>query len=306
MFHRLVLDELGYEQVPIYNPNQDASFYQQLGLVGDGFVRHTWQAVLAVDALDQLRREIRPYEINPGETDAVYQEGLDKLCRAILKGKLFEAVHEAKLRLSQVKTDRTRSRPIIGVVGEIFVRANRFCNHDLARQIERLGGEAWFSPVSEWFLYLNYTGVRQSLARKDYANLLHLMLTDWVQRWDEHRMQRLFKDKLRNAHEPRIKTTLKYSLPYLHPTFEGEAVLSVGKSVDFAKKGLAGIVNTMPFTCMPGTIVTAITKKFREDYHHIPYLNIALDGLEQSNTITRLEAFMYQAHQYAAASQKNK
>jgi len=49
---------------------------------------------------------------------------------------------------------------------------------------------------------------------------------------------------------------------------------------------------------MPGTIVAALSKKVREDYNNIPWLNLDFDSNEETNTQTRLEAFMYQAEQY--------
>jgi len=51
----------------------------------------------------------------------------------------------------------------------------------------------------------------------------------------------------------------------------------------------------MPFTCMPGTVSHAIMKRVREDHDGFPFLNMVYDGLEQSTSATRLEAFMYQA-----------
>ncbi|MBW1712853.1 MAG: CoA activase, partial [Deltaproteobacteria bacterium] len=59
----------------------------------------------------------------------------------------------------------------------------------------------------------------------------------------------------------------------------------------------SGLVNVMPFTCMPGTIVNAVLKRFREEHDSIPFLNMACDGQEQTNTRSRLEAFMYQVGQ---------
>jgi hypothetical protein len=49
---------------------------------------------------------------------------------------------------------------------------------------------------------------------------------------------------------------------------------------------------------MPGTIVGAVMKRYREDRNNIPFLNMAYDGQEETNTQTRLEAFMHQARQY--------
>jgi predicted nucleotide-binding protein (sugar kinase/HSP70/actin superfamily) len=54
----------------------------------------------------------------------------------------------------------------------------------------------------------------------------------------------------------------------------------------------------MPFTCMPGTIATAVLKRVREEHDNIPLLNIAYEGQRDSQTLTRLEAFMHQARSY--------
>ena len=61
-----------------------------------------------------------------------------------------------------------------------------------------------------------------------------------------------FNGSLRSLHEPSIEQTLRRAAPYIHHSFEGEAVLSVGKAIDYINRGVSGIVNVMPFTCMPG------------------------------------------------------
>jgi hypothetical protein len=40
-------------------------------------------------------------------------------------------------------------------------------------------------------------------------------------------------------------------------------------------------------------------KRVRQDLDNVPFLQMAYDGLEQTNTLMRLEAFMYQATQYS-------
>jgi predicted nucleotide-binding protein (sugar kinase/HSP70/actin superfamily) len=92
--------------------------------------------------------------------------------------------------------------------------------------------------------------------------------------------------------------------PYLDSSFEGEAILSIGKSIDFAERGASGVVNIMPFTCMPGTIVSTLLKRYREENSNIPILNMAYDGQEQTNTLTRLEAFMFQAKEFQGRKNK--
>jgi predicted nucleotide-binding protein (sugar kinase/HSP70/actin superfamily) len=135
---------------------------------------------------------------------------------------------------------------------------------------------------------------------------LELLLTHRVQTKLEHELEHTFKGSLRNYGEPSIRTTLKNAHPYLHPSFEGEAILSLGKSKDYWSKGACGLINIMPFTCMPGTIVNALLKRFREDHQNIPFLNLSYDGQEQTNTRTRLEAFMYQVQQVKAGKEKGR
>jgi len=88
----------------------------------------------------------------------------------------------------------------------------------------------------------------------------------------------------------------------VHCSFEGEAIMTVGKAVDFARKGLHGVVAVMPFTCMPGTVSHAILKRVRTENGDFPFLNMVYDGNEQSTDQTRLEAFMYQAAEFMRRS----
>jgi hypothetical protein len=44
--------------------------------------------------------------------------------------------------------------------------------------------------------------------------------------------------------------------------------------------------------------VSGVMKKVRQDLDNVPFLTMAYDGLEQTNTQTRLEAFMHQALQF--------
>jgi predicted nucleotide-binding protein (sugar kinase/HSP70/actin superfamily) len=273
--------------------------------MGSQFARLAWQGIVAVDLLMKKLLETRPYEKEKGKTDQVYQESLKRVCEAILKGDdLGEALQKSIEDFNQIEVNGLGTKPLIGIVGEIFVRLNRFANEDVIRKIEQFGGEAWIAPFTEWILYVNTISKKRSLRKKSFSNLLKVFLTDYYQKKDEHHLEKIFKGHLRNFGEPQTRSILRKAKPYIDSSFEGEAILSVGKTVDFAKRGASGVVNIMPFTCMPGTIVSALLKRYREENNNIPILNMAYDGQEQTNTLTRLEAFMYQAKGFQ--NRKNK
>lgn len=299
---RLVLDELGYEDVPIYAPNQASRFYSDLGLVGRKFLRLAWRAVVAADLLEKALLEIRPYETVPGAAEKTYWDALEDLCDSLREGGSLDDVREAARRareaFERVPVDRGQVKPIIGLVGEFYVRCNRFSNQNVIRQIESLGGEVWMSPAYEWFLYRNFRRDMRARQRGETFLRVKNRLTDMVMRREEHTLAAVWEGLLRNAHEPPTEMVLWYASPYAHHTFEGEAIMTVGKAVDFVQRGLSGVVAVMPFTCMPGTIAEALLKGLRRDFDDLPFLNMVYDGFEQATSRTRLEAFMHQAREY--------
>ena len=66
-------------------------------------------------------------------------------------------------------------------------------------------------------------------------------------------------------------------MKYLHPEFVGEAILTVGRAVMFAKQGASMIVNVSPFGCMHGTITDSIFQEIKNT-HNIPIVSQFYDG----------------------------
>jgi len=293
-FQRIILDELGYHKVPIYSPNQDGTHYEELGMVANDFIRWSWKGLVGVDLLNQLLRSTRPYEASIGEAKSVYKDSLKELCNYLkMKKEPAPVLAKSVERFKDISKSEKR-RPPIGIVGEIYIRSNPFANEDIVRQIEDLGGEAWMPPVGEWIFYTNHTAILRVWRQKYIKRLLRLLIINFIQHKEEHKLRKFLKD----GKEPLIFKMLSWAKPYLDPAFEGEAVLSIGKTIDFLRKGAVGIINVMPFTCMPGTIVQAILKRVKEEHKAFPCLNLIFDGQGKTNIQTRLEAFMHQVQQF--------
>lgn len=314
VFHRLILDELGYPDIPIFAPNQDAEFYRDLGIVGKDFTLWSWKGIIAYELLTKCLHETRPYEKEKGSADFLYQEYFKKIYSS-LKGSggkiedILEAMCKDFENLPTLNFPESSSgsgqckekKPLIGIVGEIFVRSNKFSNENLIRKIEALGGEAWLAPVEEWIYYVNYIAIRNALLKRDWSDIINTLLKEYFQKRIEHRYAKYFKRFLKTLKEPETEGIIEKASPYLHRSFAGETILSIGKAVDLIEKGASGIVNAMPFGCMPGTIVTALIQGIKRDYG-IPCISIPYDGTESPTTEIQLEAFMHQAKQYKAHS----
>ncbi|GBE34083.1 R-phenyllactate dehydratase activator [bacterium BMS3Bbin06] len=306
LFHRMVLDGIGMEDVPIFSPVQDVTFYKDLGLVGNDFIKRSWEGVVAYDLLLKCLHETRPYEKERGAADSLYGKYLDRL-RSALKisgGGLFQAISDMRRDFEGIQGGGDE-KPLIGIVGEIFVRSNRFSNEDLVRRIESLGGEVWLSPVDEWIYYINLMSLKKFLLKKDGSGIIQFFLKRIYQKRISRRFESPFEGFLKSLHEPYTGKIMKKASPYLHESFEGEAILSIGKSIDMIERGAAGVVNAMPFGCMPGTVVTALMRGVSELYG-VPFISIPYDGTDSPTTQLQLEAFMEQAKKRKLDRGKNR
>ena len=297
-FQRLVLQELG-QNIPVIAPNQDTNFYKEMGFAGRNLAKSGWLAMVGTDLLYKALFDTRPYEVNSGETNAVYARSFQRLCDALeFGGSVYRAMEKSAEEFKKIQLDFSLKKPTIGIVGEIYVRTHSFCNESVIDKIEALGGKVWLAPLMEWIYYTNYTRMRHAKTTGNYLGFVQNMIQNKAQILIEHRLAKPFHGIIEYLEETDTAGVLNYADRYVDRTFEGETVLSIGKAIDYHCQGLSGVINAMPFGCMPGTIVTAILKKIREDYENIPIISIAYDGTQHSGTETRLEAFMHQAKQY--------
>jgi predicted CoA-substrate-specific enzyme activase len=288
--HRLILDELGYNDIPIYAPNQGPSLFDDLGPMGLKFLVSVWDGISAVDALEARARMIRPYERDRGETDLVYRRALDEVCRLVENGQpILPYLRKARRAFDAIKLHHLK-KPRIGIVGEIYVRSQPFSNSFVIKKLEELGCEVALPSIGEWFLYLNFTRVRNCRWFRQYRRMIFTKVFD---RYMKYRQRKIFKI-LGLSRETPIARVIGYAAPYIHSTVEGEAVLTIGKTIDFIKENFSGVVNVMPFTCMPGNTVTTIYKRIKEDYPDFPLFNLSVDGLDHAVDAMRLETFVTQ------------
>ena len=298
-YHRLVLDELGFKDVPVYAPDQDGNFYRELSAAGGNFSRLAWWGIVACDILEKKLRQVRPYEKVKGESERVYWESVNKVCDAIRVKKFPDAeLKAARDAFGRIDTHPYGTRPLIGMVGEIYVRSNRFSNENVVTKFEDLGAEVLVPTISEWIFYTNWCNKQNTWERKNYGDYARVIFNDFFQHKDERKLEDIFNDSMRMAHEPKVEEIIGNAKEYVHSSFEGETILSIGKTLDYIAEGAHGIVNAMPFTCMPGTIVNALLKRLREDNSNIPYLNMVFEGTEDTNSATRMEAFVHQAREF--------
>lgn len=312
---RMVLGQVGRADTIVLSPNQDNNFFREFARSLNGvsvttMLKDFWKAVIGCDLLHKAFLRVRPYANDRQAAEAVYRELLDEWClrieaRQSLKT-LTAFMEHAADKLADVPSERTQPRPRIGIVGEIYVRSHPFTNNDVIRRLEGLGAACELASFSEWVYYVNATNCSNARRQGRWGTLLSTWLQDTVQHTIEKRLAQPLERRFGALAEEPVARTLDAAVPYLHPAFQGEAVLSVGKMIEMHHHGIGGVVNVMPFTCMPSTVVSTQTQRIIADCGGMPVLNLSFDGQEDAALTTRLEAFVEQVRARNAAPERLK
>lgn len=279
LLERIVFHRLGLDNVDILSPSSVNS-YQGLP---EGLRRSMMHGTAAGDVLAKLLHKTRPYERHRGDAMEVYNESVETLDRLLEKGEpLYREIKQITGRFASIPMYDER-KPLVGIVGEIYVRCNPFSNSNLIEVIEANGGEAWLTPVSEWILYAAY--MQSFAARRGLFNIL-----DKSGAWAKNVY--LFKTEqyyyqaasrlLHDREEPHIRDTVAAGAAFLPEEFTGESILTVGRAVLFARQGASMVVNTSPFGCMPGTLSGSILLEIKEKLD-IPMVSLFYDGNLDAN-----------------------
>ncbi|MCJ7822719.1 MAG: acyl-CoA dehydratase activase-related protein, partial [Armatimonadetes bacterium] len=299
MMQRRILDKMGLADVAMVTLGSSATE----GGLGFDMLLAGWGASVAQDMLEKLRLHTRPYETEPGRTDAVYARYLSELCQQAIpeqarllksiRGRLralvgnhteplADLLHRAQRDFAAVpRRDGDEKRSLVGVVGEWFVRIHDGANQSVVRKLERAGAEAWLAPGSEFFSYSICIGGilarerwRDTRDTSDLKLALTRSLLTRVAMRDEHHLFRSTLPYLAGLQDVGPQEIIEEGSRYVHPSFGGEPICSLGKARDFWRRRLDGIVNVIPFNCMPGNAVVMLSHAFRRDHDNIPFLNL--------------------------------
>lgn len=277
-------------------------------------------SLVVADIMDRLVWRIRPYEKEAGITDEFMERsmhavedtfetyGVGKEFGKILD-KLEEIIEEAKTII-----DPTIPRkPLIGIVGEIFLRMHVDANQHLIKSLEKHGAEVVNASLAEWVNYISYEGLRY--AKKGFRlNLRQLRFNTLIAHlremigfggdllYKQYRQKQIYK-RVR----PLIDLAEDHKVSHLEGilkeddlfSFEvgTEACLSIAAILAYEREGYNGVVNVYPFTCMPSMTTSAVVKPLMTD-RGIPYLDAPYDSSIQPGREAAIRTFMYQAYQH--------
>ncbi len=281
---------LGYNDVMIISPTSMTG-YNELGEHGDEFIRTGWRALVTAELLSKLFHKTRPLELEIGSSDIIFENNLNVICKILEQKidqakkmkKLVSALISARDEFRKVKINTSIVTPLIGIVGEIFCRLNSFSNQETVKEIERQGGMVWMSDITEWVRYAMAERKHQLIqdGKRWSKEMFSFLIKNYILKKDEHELTEPLKEDLCLFEEPKnFEEILNLAEPYLpFGKISGEMVVSIGRASYLQKKGVDGIIDISPFTCMNGIVSEAIYPRLSREHNNIPTKVFYFDGV---------------------------
>lgn len=300
---RIILSNLGLADVEIVSPSNKKSYADFTSGHGVKFRLVVWKALVAGEILARLRQERVPYEAVAGRTETVYRRELERLERSVEGGArdIVRALRASVEEFDAIPMLDLPRKPVVAVLGEIFMRDNPFCSGFLRDRLEALGAETVMAPIREWLELSSVNYRKVSLWESRFLDTAKAQVQLLLQERIARRIQAPFLDAVDSERIISIEEILDRCGAYIHRDYSGEPPQALGAAAALAGTGVSGFASVIPFTCLPGTVVASLSGSFRTDHGDIPWVNIAYDGQEDTGIETRLQAFVHQAREYARA-----
>jgi len=284
---------------------------------GYPFVIGVFNAQLAIDILYKMLHRVRPYELEPGSADQVFEHYSNKLTAmlenykvsftSIITGSyrkpLEKIIGEAAADFGHIPVEGS-IKPRILLGGEFYVRIDDRCNQSVVEKIEEAGGEVSIAPVTEIFtytLYIMFHETHQAFRLKrrptDYITqkIYSLMLN--IAHRDEEALENAAGSMLDGLHEPAPQEIMENAVKYVSRHYGGEPPMTIGRTAAFSsRERVAGAIFVAPFTCMPSSVVEAQQQPLQDELG-IPVVTVYYDGKENANRDEMVEGLVFQARQ---------
>ncbi|MCM1149168.1 MAG: 2-hydroxyacyl-CoA dehydratase [Butyricicoccus sp.] len=264
-------------------------------------------AILYGDLLMTLVNQCKPYELRPGQAEALAEDWTTRLGRELGTGRTsYRKIKENYARIVRdfAAIPREKREAVkVGVVGEIFVKYSPLGNNDLEKFLVSEGAEVVVPGLIDFCLYCVYNSIedyrlygRGPVSHHFYALAYKLLC----------RKKRDMAEAIAaGGFEPPtpFERTAGLARGYIsNGTKMGEGWLLTAEMLELAESGVKNIVCTQPFGCLPNHICgKGMMRPIKERNPEVNIVAIDYDaGATKVNQENRLKLMLSNARARAA------
>lgn len=307
---RKALVDLEMEQIPVISFNMAGLETNPGFKITIPMLKRLVMSVIYGDVLMRVLYATRPYEMEPGSANRLYEKMSALANDNIRTGNMrkfrknIKTIVDAfdELRLKDIK------KPRVGVVGEILVKYHPVANNNIVDVIEQEGGEAVVLDLIDFFLYgmyskeFNYVNLSGTYGQMQ-LNKLAIKFIEYIRK----PARKALRESKRFDEPMHIEEIAEKASEIISIGNQcGEGWLLTGEMVDLIDNGVENIVCLQPFACLPNHVVgKGMMKPLRK---RNPLANIAAidydPGASDVNQLNRIKLMMATAYKNLEKKEK--
>lgn len=296
---RKALADAGHPEIPVISLSVAKTLDEHnsgWNILKPGLLMSAVYALLYGDLIMQLLYRVRPYEAVPGSANALFYEYM-----ARAKAEIPNASRKAFYALCQdtvdafgdLQLEHDRSKPRVGVVGEILVKFHPTANNELVNVIEAEGCEANVPGLVDFFLFgmSNQINMNHELGTKLSSRLTHKAGIEFIQKLRQPIDDMLSVSERFEPYEPIDQLAEEAEQVLSLCNTMGEGWLLTAEMVDLIQHGTPNIVCAQPFACLPNHVVgKAVIKRLRQMHPESNIVAVDYDpGASEVNQLNRIK-----------------
>ena len=303
---RKALKKAGLEYIPVlslsFGLEKNPGFHWSVGLI-----RRLVYGIIYGDLIMNVANQIRPYEVNAGDTTAKVEWWLNELLDRFDRGK---GMSRSQMRsildemCADFKTIPVAGEPKVrvGVVGEIYIKFSSLGNNRLEQFLLEEGAEPVVPGLTDFVIFKIYNRVSDiemfGGSKAKYALCKFFM--GYVEKCQGDMIAALEKAGFR---APGTFADLhKLVKGYLNDGVKmGEGWLLTAEMLELIHSGTPNIVCAQPFGCLPNHIVgKGMIRVLKDDYPDSNIVAVDYDpGATKINQENRIKLMLANARQLA-------
>lgn len=297
---RKALKDAGHPEVPVISVSAASGLDEDnpgFTLFKPAILVKAVQALLYGDLIMQLLYRVRPYEAVLGTAEALYEECMAEgraLMRARPSNKAFYALCRRTVdAFEALPLVNDRSKPRVGVVGEILVKFHPTANNDVVKVIEGEGCEANVPGLVDFFLFgmTNAINMKDELGTKAMSRFTHRAGIALIEQFRKP-INKMLKATTRFEPYPDIYDLSDKAAEVLSLcNTMGEGWLLTAEMVELIETGTPNIVCAQPFACLPNHVVgKSVIKRLRQMHPESNIVAVDYDpGASEVNQLNRIK-----------------
>ena len=277
-------------------------------------LRAALAGILYGDELMLLSNQTRPYEKNPGETDALVDRWVARLSELFRERKAYQRrvmprwLDEIARSFAAVERAERPEVVKVGIVGEIYVKYSPLANNHLEEFLASQGCEVMVPGLLGFLLYCTDNPVEDIdlYGGSRLKRLTRLVAAKYLRGFEDELIRAVEKQEIFTAPWPHEKLFEAGKTVIGGGCKMGEGWLLTAEMVELISHGYSNIVCTQPFGCLPNHIVgKGMIRKLRERYDGANIVAIDYDpGATRVNQENRIKLMLAVARENLAASRE--